>query len=301
MGAQDENGEGFPGGGRGGDVLVGGKWGALGDGDSEVISSRGSLPLLEKQDHLAFVSHKLLELHGRLGTRRNRRLAVYLALSAHPVLKNNLTLPAHSDIFSPPIAPLHALPDLKHAITQKRISVIVSLMSLIGNRLAKDTSDGRIISFVSTTIGDGLNEVQARISTLPPQPVRRFSRPQQFSPFWILSSVEDVTLELAQLIVAVKDRLDLNADEEDNIVSVSSLGGGNAYRQYECDVKRNPSALLRPQSRIIIPKTKLTECLMHQLILEYRLGDYFELSENKSCFWRALRPCASDHHHVAIL
>lgn len=243
------------------------------------------------------VSRIVLELHTHLQKKKNRRLIVYLALSVHPVLKNHLTCPVETSV---PTIPLGIFSEPMQKTAQERMHIMTLLLSLIGHCIPKDPEDGKIRSFVSTAIGDGLNEVQTVISTLPPPPKHLFSKPQQFSPLQILWSVKDITLEFAQRILANTDRLDIDTDEQDSSISVSSLGEVT-YRQYKYDVKRSPSTLLRPQSAIIVPKTKLTNHLIHQLISKYHLGGYFRSSKDEPCFWRASLFCKSAHHIVQLL
>jgi len=189
------------------------------------------------------VSRTVFELHTRLRKQNNRRLMVYLALSVHPVLKNHLTCPEHVDDFSTLTIPLGTLPELMQKAARERMRIITSLLSFIGHYIAKDTEDGKILSFVSTAIGDGLNEIQTVISTFPPPRKRLFSKPQPLSPLQILWAVKDITLEFAQRIVAATDRLDIDNDEQDSSMSLSLLEAVT-YRQYEYDVKRSPSTLL---------------------------------------------------------
>jgi hypothetical protein len=173
-------------------------------------------------------------------------------------------------------------------------------MPLVGRGIAKDACDGRILSFVYTAVGDGLNTVEGKISTIPPQSKHLFSKPRHVSPLHILWCVKDITLEFAQRIMAAADRL--NATLMKKIAAfLSHHWEGQTYRWYEYDIRGSLSALLRPHSAVIIPKTKLAERFIRQPVADYRLGSYFKPSENESCFWRAFLPCTSEHPHIATL
>jgi hypothetical protein len=102
-----------------------------------------------------------------LGRRNNRRLIVYLALSVHPVLKNHLICPGHAGDICTPTIPLGTFPESIQKTVQDKMHIIFFLLSLVSHGISNDVQDG---SFVSTAISDGLNEVQAIISTLTYSP-----------------------------------------------------------------------------------------------------------------------------------
>ncbi|TFY69728.1 hypothetical protein EVG20_g3024 [Dentipellis fragilis] len=219
------------------------------------------------------LSTKLLQQTQRRRPRAKRSL-ICLALSIHPIVHS---LKSYSST-SVPYLRFFERPRMYRdlpspATAQKRASAVAAVLWLLGNRLPAC----RAAMLVSTAVEHGIMQAlmlleKGLISSVGDTLIT-CGAAACIDPYRVLCAIADVVEGISQSIVqpAMETATPLDMAAEDEIITtadVTELGVPHCA----LDVKENPSALLHRQTALLLPKTKLTMCLLERLIEDFGVG-----------------------------
>ncbi|TFY56983.1 hypothetical protein EVG20_g8719 [Dentipellis fragilis] len=239
----------------------------------------------------------------QLTTATNRRLLVYSALALHPILDHARAQPQWTPYqakqFNKAIkrfADLDRLAepeeeadreqqnvcDLEPPYAYRRARMMIGLLFVVGMRLPQS----QILSLVSGVVEAGLMRAQVHGEVSVPK--GETDKSTQRPPYRMLCVLADTIDELVTQLPPHPHPMhsrgdgdpaveDFRADNtiintQDSELLVGDDGNSTTRRLY--DVKRQPSALLRPQTVALVPETKLTRTIFGQLIDIFTLGSW---------------------------
>ncbi|KAA1472634.1 hypothetical protein DENSPDRAFT_193431 [Dentipellis sp. KUC8613] len=249
-----------------------------------------------------------LSTQEELMTAKNRRLLVYSALALHPILDHARAQPQwtpyQAKLFNKALKRFDDLErlaeaeheadreqqtvcDLEPPYPYRRARTMIGLLFVVGMRLPQS----QILSLVSGVVEAGLMQAQIHgEASIPEGETEKSTQRALYSILCVLAdTIDEVATQIPPHPHPMHSRGGMLGDREqkveefraDDIIIntqdselLASDGDEDGMARRLYDVKKQPSALLRPQTVALVPQTKLTLTVFGHLVDIFALGSW---------------------------